>query len=249
RTLGATTSVNFVAAHDGMTVADLVTYQRKRNHGNGDNNTDGHEHDINQFIGPDGPTTDPDIVRRRQARARSLLGTLFVARGIPMILGGDEFGRTQQGNNNAYCHDSNLSWIDWSLRERNRGLLEFVEQASRLRADEPALRIDRFPDDSVDEADPWVWFGESGKPLSHEQWNDPERRSFGIVVDSSFGDHRTWLVILFNSGGADIAFNAPVAIAGVGVRHVERVLSSAMTDHDDMVAPAGSIAVYRVTVD
>lgn len=162
-----------------------------------------------------------------------------------MILGGDEFGRSQAGSNNAYCQDSPISWVDWSLLNENRDILEFVQACTALRREEQALRISRFPDESLEEKDPWIWFSESGNRLTEGEWADPERRSFGILVDSSAGDHTTWLVMLFNAGGEEAKFQPPVEL-GQNVRTMERVISSALDDHEPLVAPAGSFSVYRV---
>jgi isoamylase len=183
RGFGPCASINFVAAHDGMTTWDLTAYQVKRNYANGDNNGDGHDNDVNQYLGPDGPTTEPEIIGVRMQRVRNLLATLLVSRGVPMILGGDEFGRTQQGNNNAYCQDNPISWIDWTLRDDNADLVDFVRDLIALRKSEPALRIARFPDDAVEEEDPWIWFDEDGKLLTEDEWNNHKRRSFGIFLD------------------------------------------------------------------
>ena len=135
-----------------MTTFDLTAYQQKRNYANGDNNEDGHDNDISQFIGPDGLTKEAQVVADRFQRVRNLIGTLLVSRGVPMILGGDEFGRTQHGNNNAYCQDNPISWLDWTLRESNADLVKFVTDWIALRKSEPALRIARFPDDAIDES-------------------------------------------------------------------------------------------------
>ncbi len=245
RAFGPCSSVNFVAAHDGMTTADLIAFQHKRNYGNGDNNNDGHENDVNQFIGPDGLTNDPEIKAERAFRARTLLGTVLVSRGIPMILGGDEIGRTQMGSNNAYCQDSPISWIDWSLAKENANILEFVQACARLRQQEPALRIERFPDDSLEEVDPWIWFNESGNQLSEGEWDDSERRSFGILVDSAVDEGSSWLALLFNAGGDMLKFEVPIDIAE-GAGSVELVLTSADGEHELLAAPAGSISIYRI---
>jgi isoamylase len=221
RAFGPCASINFVAAHDGMTTADLITYQAKRNYANGDNNEDGHDNDVNQYIGPDGLVRgDPDVIRLRRQRARNLLGTLLVSRGVPMILGGDEFNRTQYGNNNAYCQDGPISWLDWTLRRENAEMVTFVKDLIALRKAESSLRIERFPDDSIDEPDPWVWFVESGALMTEEDWSDPERRAFGICLHGVSCSDPCRLVLLFNAGGDQLCFSLPEDI-----RQVSRQLS------------------------
>ena len=243
---GPLASVNFIAAHDGMTTADFIAYQGKRNYANGDNNDDGHGHDISQFIGPDGPTSDAVITALREQRARNLLATLFLSRGVPMLLGGDEFGRSQQGSNNAYCQDNDLSWIEWTLATKNGSLLDFVKRVSELRRSEPSLRLARFPDAAHDEDDPWVWFAESGETLTEDQWQDAERRIFGVYVAGGLPGAHDWLVMLYNAGGDEISFDLPEAICS-GTESVELLLHTAEEEPEPFTAPASSIAVFRVT--
>jgi glycogen operon protein len=247
RAFGPCASVNFVAAHDGMTVADLIAYHSKRNYANGDANGDGHGNDLNQFIGPDGPTSDSEVEAARLQRARNLMGTVIVSRGIPMLLGGDELGRTQRGNNNAYCQDNETSWIDWSLREINADLLNFVREWLRLRGEQPALRIERFPDDSIDEPDPWLWFSESGSMLRDSDWNNAKRRAFGVCMDAAGENNLNWLLLLFNAGGKDINFAIPNWIAGTGLS-AELLCSTVETERNPLTAPASSLSVVKLTV-
>src|SRR5690606_16860175 len=135
-------SVNFIAAHDGFTLADMVSYSRKHNLANGENNRDGHDHNFSNNCGVQGPTDDPHVLRLRGDLARALLTTLFVSQGTPMLLAGDELGRSQRGNNNAYCQDNRISWIDWS--DVDEALLEFTQGLIALRRRHPALRQDRW---------------------------------------------------------------------------------------------------------
>jgi glycogen operon protein len=243
---GPLASINFVAAHDGMTTADFIAYQAKRNYDNGDNNEDGHGHDINQFIGPDGPTSDATVITKREQRARNLLATLFLSRGVPMLLGGDELGRTQQGNNNAYCQDNPISWIDWSLMDRGASLFEFACQVSALRRSEPSLRLPSFPDVAHDEDDPWVWFVESGEAMTEDDWQDPERRAFGVYVAGGAPGAHDWLVMLYNASGDAIDFALPGTITAA-TESVDLLLYTANESPEPFTAPASSIAVFRVT--
>ena len=121
-------SINFVTAHDGFTLEDLVSYNEKHNEANGEDNRDGDPNNRSWNCGVEGPTDDPDVFALRAQQKRNLLATLFLSQGVPMLLAGDELGRTQRGNNNAYCQDNELSWIDWSLRDKNEALITFVQR-------------------------------------------------------------------------------------------------------------------------
>lgn len=174
-----------------------------------------------------------------------MLATLLLSRGVPMILGGDEFGRSQLGSNNAYCQDNRLSWLDWTLLEQNRDLFDFVRNCIALRRDEPALRIERFPDDELDEADPWIWLTEQGERMSEADWDDLERRSFGIMIESIGEGPDAWLLLYFNASGDQRTFTFPVGL-DASTQRVEQVLSSSLEPHPHFSIPPGTIAVYRV---
>ncbi|MFT7840940.1 alpha-amylase family glycosyl hydrolase [Saccharothrix sp. BKS2] len=137
---GTGASVNFVTCHDGFTLADLVSYDHKHNEANGEDNRDGHDANESWNCGVEGPTDDPGVLALRQRQARNALALLMVSNGVPMLLAGDEFGRTQRGNNNAYCQDNDITWVDWGLAERNRDLVGFVRSLTALRARHPVLR-------------------------------------------------------------------------------------------------------------
>ena len=137
-------SVNFVTCHDGFTLWDLVSYDGKHNEANGEGNRDGASDNHSWNCGAEGPTADPDVLARRQRQARNLMATLFLSQGVPMILAGDEFLRTQRGNNNAWCQDNELSWVDWVLKEENAGFFRFTKELIGLRRRHPALRRRRF---------------------------------------------------------------------------------------------------------
>ncbi|HET9513310.1 MAG TPA: glycogen debranching protein GlgX, partial [Gemmatimonadales bacterium] len=132
-------SVNFITAHDGFTLHDLVSYERKHNEANGENNRDGHDHNLSRNWGVEGPTDFPGIIRLRERMRRNFLATLAFSQGGPMLSHGDELGRTQRGNNNAYCQDNELTWIDWNLGPAERELMEFTRRVLRIRADNPVL--------------------------------------------------------------------------------------------------------------
>ena len=133
-------SVNFVTAHDGFTLRDVVSYDHKHNEANGENNADGSDHNLSWNHGCEGPTDDPEIRALRLRQMRNLLSTLLLSQGTPMLVAGDEFSRTQQGNNNVYCQDNELGWIDWRLDDEGRSLLAFTQRLLALRQRYPILR-------------------------------------------------------------------------------------------------------------
>jgi glycogen operon protein len=133
-------SINFITAHDGFTLHDLVSYNHKHNEANGEGNRDG-EHDNRSYnFGVEGPTDRPDIVRARERQKRNFMATMLLSQGVPMICGGDEMGRTQRGNNNAYCQDNEISWVSWDLSDADRTMLEFTRRVAKLRRDHPTFR-------------------------------------------------------------------------------------------------------------
>ncbi|WP_218014829.1 glycogen debranching protein GlgX [Teichococcus rhizosphaerae] len=174
-------SVNFVAAHDGFTLEDLVSHEERHNEANGEGNRDGHGENFSANWGAEGATDDPDILSLRRRLKRAMLLTLFAAHGTPMLLGGDEFGRTQHGNNNAYCQDNETSWLDWSLAAAPEGrkLAAFVARLAALRRQHPTLRSPVFRH-GVTEPLPGLpdtaWFDADGTLMTPERWNDPEGR-------------------------------------------------------------------------
>jgi glycogen operon protein len=133
-------SINFITCHDGFTLNDLVSYEQKHNLANGENNRDGSDANYSWNCGVEGLTDDPRIVRLRRRQAKNLIATLFLSQGVPMLLAGDEFLRTQRGNNNAWCQDNEVSWVDWTLAETNKDFLRFVREMILLRKRHPALR-------------------------------------------------------------------------------------------------------------
>jgi len=175
-------SVNFVAAHDGFTLADLVSYEGKHNQANGEDNNDGHSDNNSRNWGEEGPTDNPQTQEIRDRVTRSMLTTLLGSLGTPMLLGGDEFGRTQNGNNNAYCQDNALSWFDWDQLESPRGhaLSDFVRRLTAARRFYPLIRANHFlhgdyqPAEGILDID---WFDERGEHLSQDDWHNPEGRA------------------------------------------------------------------------
>jgi isoamylase len=175
-------SVNFVTAHDGFTLADLVSYEEKHNEANREENLDGHSENYSRNWGEEGPTEDPQIQEIRDRVARSMLTTLFGSLGTPMLLGGDEFGRSQGGNNNAFCQDNEISWFDWDRLESRGGhaLSDFVRRLTAVRRFYPLMRANRFLHGEVEVA-PGIrdidWFDERGEHLSEDDWHNREGRA------------------------------------------------------------------------
>jgi len=212
-------SINFVTAHDGFTLADLVAYERKHNEANGENNHDGEDHNRSWNSGVEGPTTDPTILELRARRVRAMLTTLFLSQGVPMLTAGDEFGRTQRGNNNAYCQDNDISWIDWSAADRE--LLEFVTHLSELRQRNPIFRRRRFFEgqpvqgDTGDHEPDIAWYTPAGTRMSNDDWRVGYARTLAVFLNGSGphgkdngknGDSEESFLVLFNANREEMAF-------------------------------------------
>ena len=179
-------SVNFITAHDGFTLRDVVSYDHKHNEANDENNQDGTDRNLSWNHGSEGATDDPSIRSLRVQQMRNLLATLLFAQGTPMLLAGDEFGRTQHGNNNAYCQDNELSWVDWSLDDEGRELLAFCQHLIALRRSYPILRRQRFLvghyNEELDVKDV-TWLAPDGSEMTEEHWHDEEARCMGMLMD------------------------------------------------------------------
>jgi glycogen operon protein len=213
-------SINFITAHDGFTLHDLVSYNEKHNEANGEENRDGHDHNISYNFGVEGPTDDPAILAEREKQKRNFLATLLLSQGVPMLCGGDEMGRTQGGNNNAYCQDNEISWLHWDLAERDRDLLEFTRRVATLRREHPVFRRRHFFQGRKirgSELEDIRWLRPDGQEMTDEEWNS-DVRAFGIllggdammewdeqgerVADDTF-------LLLFNGAPEPIAFTLP----------------------------------------
>jgi len=201
-------SVNFVTAHDGFTVADVVSYAAKHNEANGQQNRDGTDDNRSVNCGVEGPTTDPVIRARRRRLQRTLLATLLLAQGTPMLTAGDAEGRTQGGNNNAYCQDNATSWLDWT--EADTALQAFVTRLLALRRVHPALRRKRWFEGTptaLDEPDlTWLWT--DGTAMTPARWEDVTARAFGCRFGRLAPDESAVLVLV-NGGDAEARFVLP----------------------------------------
>jgi glycogen operon protein len=194
-------SVNFITAHDGFTLADLTAYNQKHNLGNGENNRDGTDNNHSFNHGVEGPTRNEDVLESRCKAMRNLLGTLLLSAGIPMLTAGDEFGRSQRGNNNAYCQDSELTWLNWDDRDGWQDELWLVaQQLLRLRRENPALRPVRYArfGETVPSASQMDWYNTEGRSMSEKDWNSPAARTLQYLAASTpeFEDFNRILLVV-----------------------------------------------------
>jgi len=238
-------SINFVTSHDGFCLHDLVSYGEKHNEANQDGNQDGERHNLSWNCGVEGPSNDAEIVAMRQRQKRNFLATLLFSQGVPMLLGGDEIGRTQQGNNNAYCQDNEIVWLNWELSDADRDLLAFVQRIVHLRKQHPAFRRRSFfQGRSVKGADVMdvIWFNPDGREMSEEEWDHEFARCLGAYLAGDAldeQDERGRLVddddflLLLNAHHEEIPFLLPAFQARV---HWEVLLD---TSHSSGLAPDG----------
>jgi glycogen operon protein len=255
---GPYASINFVTSHDGFTLLDLVSYDRKHNEANGENNRDGDDHNLSWNSGVEGPTKDKTILGLREARKRSILATLLLSQGVPMLVAGDEFGRTQNGNNNAYCHDSELTWLHWDVSAEQQDLLEFTRSLIAFRRANPVLRRKGFfrgqPIDATGEKD-LTWYDQHGKELTGTLWHDPSFRCLGFRISAKAADclpepggNSQPLFVMVNGSQRGV----PFAFPNPGERW-ERALDTADREWSRRFVPRGkfyrlrafSVAVFR----
>lgn len=235
-------SINFVAAHDGFSLHDLVTYSHKNNIANGENNQDGHNHNISANYGVEGETNDPEINALRQRQKRNMLATLLFSQGTPMICGGDELGRTQGGNNNAYAQDNEISWFNWDLSETNKNLIEFTRRAIKIRQKNPALTRRYFfrgmPQEEGELKDV-TWLHPEGWEMGPGDWTNPELRTLGMRLDGGaiqeideMGDpiEPASVFLIFNAEEEAVSFTLPLVERGEELSHWVALLS---TDSED----------------
>jgi glycogen operon protein len=218
-------SINFITAHDGFTLADLVSYNEKHNEANGENNADGENHNLSWNCGVEGDTKDQRVLDLRARQRRNFMATLLLSVGVPMLSGGDELCRSQRGNNNAYCQDTPISWTDWTLTPERREFLEFTRRVIRIWKDHPVLRRRKFFQgrrirgaEVIDIA----WLDPTGAEMTDDMWNSPEVRGLGVrlngdaIQDTDERGERIagdTLLLILNAGDRPLSFVLPAAAA------------------------------------
>jgi isoamylase len=246
-------SINFVTAHDGFTLNDLVSYNEKHNQANGEDNKDGTSDNRSWNCGAEGPTDDPGINQLRQRQMYNLLATLLLSQGTPMLLAGDEMARTQQGNNNAYCQDNEISWVNWSLKEKNKSLIQFVRQLTGMRHKYPVLRRSRFlTGEYIEElgVKDVTWINATGAEMDDVHWGDSGMRCFGMLLDGRAqttgvrqrGQNATLLVII-NEHQDMVEFKLPECAGGC--RWALQIDTNSAPETDEKLFSTGE--VYQVT--
>ncbi|MEW1823559.1 glycogen debranching protein GlgX [Arthrobacter sp. NPDC080031] len=244
-------SLNFVTAHDGFTLTDLVSYDRKHNEANGEQNRDGQTNSLSYNHGFEGRTENETILAARALSKRNLMTTLMISIGVPMITAGDELGRTQQGNNNAYCQDNPLTWIDWTQTPESHDMLRSTKRVIRLRRDFLQAQDAGFPDSGTG----LDWFDEKGQPMTADRWHDPSRRIVQLLVSSEGGTYRGLIVINGNKDDKKIVLPKLLAESGTGSRMFElRLTTSELNDRrqgalvaagEREIVQGNTINVYR----
>jgi glycogen operon protein len=219
-------SINFITAHDGFTLHDVVSYNDKHNEANGEDNRDGTSDNHSWNHGVEGETENQDIIELRERQKRNMLASLLFSQGLPMLLAGDELGRTQRGNNNAYCQDNDISWLKWDLDERQKALARFVRKLLSLRRSLPVLRRERFLTGAYNEEldiKELTWLAPNGDEMSEEHWHNPHGKCLGVVIDGRAqptgirrrGMDRSVLLI-FNAHPEVVKFRLHDAAGGAG---------------------------------
>ena len=257
-------SINFVTAHDGFTLHDLVSFNEKHNEANGEDNRDGENNNLSWNNGVEGPTDDPGIVANRERQKRNLLATLLLSQGVPMISHGDELGRTQQGNNNAYCQDNDISWINWNLNDEQKRLLEFTSTLVAFRRSQPALHRRKYfqgrriRGGGVKDV---AWLSPDGQEMTDEAWNAEGSKSLGMLLagdaieesdevgETIVGES---LLVLLNAHAEQVPFTLPALEAD---QLWQRVTDTADPDAAERALKPGgqyplrgqSLAVFKVT--
>jgi glycogen operon protein len=220
-------SINFVTAHDGFTLQDLVSYNQKHNEANGEENRDGSDNNRSWNCGVEGPTDDPAVNALRVRQKRNLLATLFLSQGVPMLLHGDELGRSQQGNNNGYCQDSEISWVNWDQLTSERELVTFLRELIAIRQNHPVFRRRNFfQGRAIKGADikDILWLRPDGREMTDEEWNQEHARTLGVFLSGSAVDEideRGHLItdenflLLMNAHHEEVQFSLPSVASGM----------------------------------
>ncbi|MBE0479797.1 MAG: glycogen debranching protein GlgX [Dehalococcoidia bacterium] len=247
-------SINFVTAHDGFTLNDLVSYNDKHNEANGEDNRDGTDNNLSWNCGVEGPAHDPAVIELREKQQRNFLCTLLFSQGVPMICGGDEIGRTQRGNNNSYCQDNEINWFDWDLDERRRSLLGFARAAVKIRRDHPGLRRRKFfQGRSIHGAGikDITWLRGDGHEMTDQEWESSWVRALGMLlagnalndvdIEGSRISDDTLLLIL-NSHHEDVSFTLPLG-SGLSWRTVIDTTQGMAVENEEIIAGGKEIEI------
>ncbi|WP_428266842.1 glycogen debranching protein GlgX [Haliangium sp.] len=262
-------SINFVTAHDGFSIEDMVSYEHKHNEANLEGNRDGHDHNLSTNCGVEGPTDDPDVLARRESLKRSLMATLLLSQGVPMILGGDELSRTQGGNNNAYCQDSPVSWYDWRMDERKRSFMNFVRLLVAFRRQHPSFRRRHFlrgsaKDGAIKDVS---WWHPDGREMKDGDWHHGELHALGMLLAGEGLHEVDWrcrpitddtFLILFNGGPRSVRFTLPeppmhgrwywewASDPEGGHRRARSVNARTMSGKRRLRVPASTVELFRL---
>ena len=261
----AWSTINFVTAHDGFTLNDVVSYNEKHNEANGEDNKDGSSNNMSWNCGAEGPTDDPEINALRERQIRNMLATLLLSRGTPMLLAGDEFARTQNGNNNAYCQDNEISWLNWNLQDKGKSLVAFVARLARARQRYPVLHRSRWLTAEWNHElgiRDCTWLTPSGTEITPEQWQDPNTRCFGILLDgraqptgiAQRGEDLT-ILLIFNAHHEAVPFKLGHVTGGQSWKCVIDTNQPEQTDEpnaafdSEYVVTGRSLVLFELVVD
>ncbi len=251
-------SINFVTCHDGFTLNDLVSYNHKHNLANGEDNRDGADDNRSWNCGVEGPTDDPAVNALRARQRRNFLVTLFLSQGVPMLAAGDEMGRTQRGNNNAYCQDNEISWLDWGLAHTEQDLLPFTENLASLRRNHPVFRRRRFfrgrPQAPTNEEGDLIWLTPAGEEMTQQDWDASYANSMAVFLNGDaisepdprgekISDAR--FLLLFNAHSSPLTFTLPQASFAAGW---EVVIDTALANTGSVHTPKSQIEVWDRTI-
>ena len=255
-------SINFITSHDGFTLRDLVSYARKHNAANTEDNRDGHSANYSSNSGYEGETRDKRINDNRNRKQRNLLTCLLVSQGVPMILAGDEIGNSQQGNNNAYCQDNPIGWIDWRARRADRGLQKFLTRLIHLRRTQPVLRRPHFlhaaRHSRASQVPDVSWFNRDAEPMSDGDWHNHESNFLSLLLPGDASDavdelgnpeQGDSILMMFNLGGQEVKFQLH-RLPAIGTQW-ELLLdtfgneSTPAAIHHEVVVRADSIVIAR----
>jgi glycogen operon protein len=209
-------TVNYITCHDGFTLQDLVSYETKHNEANRENNRDGNNHNLSKNFGEEGASLDPEIREKRQRQKRNMMATLFLSLGTPMLLGGDELGKTQSGNNNAWCLDNDTNYYQWNLDVEQEAFLQFIRKLSHIRRKHPALcRSHYFSGELFGHEKDLTWLHPDGRALEENDWSDESLQTVGARIRNEKKHESPTLLLLFHASEKfGVSFQLPAARKG-----------------------------------